>query len=334
MRRLMLHMGLTKTGSTAIQTWCVWNRDFLADHGVRYPEHPSDQAARRGAPLPGNGTPLLPFLGAPARMDRAAADRGIDQVVADLLAGGAPLTLASNEKMWGQFRPAKLRGLAERIRAEGVTPQAVVYLRDIAGHAVSVYVQRVQQGAVRVPLEDYLDVGDGDARYEPRLRQTLENLLDILGPNNVIVRHYDSVRQVLMEDFLTEVLEIDSRDGATTPPAAVANRSLGLREVEWKRYLNARLTEDRNRSKNLGRQLTMLPGLDGDSRLTITPDALAFLDECHGAEVDWVNQQFFGGEPVLSVAGSIGTSPERAQPMDLSESERYLLDWIAGPGTT
>lgn len=65
MRRLVLHMGQTKTGSTAIQTWCVWNRDFLRAHGIRYPEHRSDRSALRGAPLAGNGSVLLPFLGAP-----------------------------------------------------------------------------------------------------------------------------------------------------------------------------------------------------------------------------------------------------------------------------
>jgi hypothetical protein len=37
MRRLVLHIGTEKTGTTAVQTWCVRNRAALASQGVHYP---------------------------------------------------------------------------------------------------------------------------------------------------------------------------------------------------------------------------------------------------------------------------------------------------------
>ncbi len=36
-RALVLHVGLPKTGSTALQFWCHKNRAFLADRGISYP---------------------------------------------------------------------------------------------------------------------------------------------------------------------------------------------------------------------------------------------------------------------------------------------------------
>ena len=36
MKKLILHIGTHKTGSTAIQNWLYWNRDTLAAQGVLY----------------------------------------------------------------------------------------------------------------------------------------------------------------------------------------------------------------------------------------------------------------------------------------------------------
>lgn len=328
MRRLVLHMGQTKTGSTAIQTWCVWNRDFLRARGVHYPGHRSDRAALRGTPLTGNGSVLLPFLGAPDRMDPDAAERGIDRVVAELVNSDAPATLCSNEKMWGQLKPTAFRELVDRFTAEGVTTQAVVYLRDIAPHAVAVYAQRVQQGGTNATLTEYI-TGEGghELVYETRLQHTLELLGDVLGKHNITVRHYESARHALIDDLLTHVLGIEDRDGVQSPPQHIANRSLTLREIEWKRYLNERLGSPRQ-SKALGRKLTMLSGLDHDERLCITPAGLGHLTEHYEGEVAWVNRNYFNDRPILSVAGNQAAHPEPQQPVDLSAAECQLLDWL------
>lgn len=333
-RRLVLHMGLTKTGSTAIQTWCVWNRDFLLAHGVRYPEHGSDESAFRGAPLPGNGTPFLPFLGAPPRMDRAAAKRGVEAVIGDFLDGGAPTTLASNEKMWGQLRAERFEDLVRRISAMGVQVQVVVYLRDVASHAVSLYAQVVQQGALTTTLEEFLAEQESEFHYRPRLRENLETMLAVLGRDNMMVRHYDSVRGALIEDFLSGVLTIEDRDGVQQPPNQVSNRSLGLREIEWKRHVNALLGEDRVRSKELGRRVTMLSGMADDQRLAITARGLGRLEQAHSEDVAWVNRVFFGGEPVLSIDGGCPRVDRPQQPLVLDDHERHLLDWVASMAAT
>ena len=43
MRQLLLHVGLPKTGSTALQRWCYTNRDMLSARGITYPLFKSDQ---------------------------------------------------------------------------------------------------------------------------------------------------------------------------------------------------------------------------------------------------------------------------------------------------
>jgi len=44
-RRLVMHVGLPKTGTTALQRWCYSNREWLRERGVDYPDrihHPLD----------------------------------------------------------------------------------------------------------------------------------------------------------------------------------------------------------------------------------------------------------------------------------------------------
>lgn len=330
MRRLLLHMGLAKTGSTAIQHWSVWNRDWLRQHGVRYPEHRSDEKALRGESMPGNGDVALPFISGMEHHNPAAAKRGMAAVLAKATAGDAPVTLLSNEKMFGQFRPEHLSEVRRHLAAEGITLQAVVYLRDIAGHAVSAYAQRVKQIPITSTLWDYLtdESAPERLRYKQQLRPPLEHLLEVLGEENLTVRHYDTHRHALVEDFLTHVLGITDRDGTQDPPSPVANRSLTLREIEWKRHLNTKV-RDRGKARFLGRRLAMLPAPDGDRRLNLTDSGLAYLEDRFGDEVAWTNRQFFGAEPVLSVSGGASPVAEAEQPLELTDEERRLLDWFA-----
>ena len=71
-RRLVLHIGVTKTGSSAIQAGLVQNRERLAERGIGYPASRSDRRALRWDTTSGNGMLLVPFL-APRERDSDAA---------------------------------------------------------------------------------------------------------------------------------------------------------------------------------------------------------------------------------------------------------------------
>jgi len=66
-RRVVLHAGLPKSGSSALQHWCQTNRALLSDHGVRYPAadplslYPNHQYLVRGL-FSGDLTPVAAEL--------------------------------------------------------------------------------------------------------------------------------------------------------------------------------------------------------------------------------------------------------------------------------
>lgn len=56
-RRIVLHVGLSKTGSTSIQRNCARHRQWLAGHGVEFPV-----ISYRGDPFPNHNVPLVTAL--------------------------------------------------------------------------------------------------------------------------------------------------------------------------------------------------------------------------------------------------------------------------------
>jgi hypothetical protein len=324
MRRLILHMGLPKTGTTALQVWCVRNRGWLQQRGVWYPPFRSDARAMDGGSHVGNGIPLMRYLRPESATHADAPQRVLRQVRAELTRTDAKTVLYSNEWLFGQHRPEQLRALRDALAETGVTLQTVVYLRDIVGLALSAYAQQVQTRLVATTFGEY--VGSSGAlppTFGIHWQATLERMLADVGPEHVVVRHYDSNRHRLVEDFL-EVLRIGDRPDGAGDAASVYNRTLTVREIEWKRYLNARITT-RAESRRLGAAISQLPAPSEGERLGATAADVAALRR-FDHQVDWLNRTFFGGEPVLSILGALACVPEPQQPIHLTTAERRLLD--------
>ena len=59
MKKLIVHVGHGKTGSSFLQSIFALNSDRMAQLGILYPEHISNAMARRGHITSGNGNILL-----------------------------------------------------------------------------------------------------------------------------------------------------------------------------------------------------------------------------------------------------------------------------------
>ena len=319
MPRLVLHMGLPKTGTTALQVWCVRNRGWLQEHGVWYPPFRSDAKAGDGGAHVGNGLPLLRYLRPESATRPDGPERALRQVRAELARNDASTVLYSNEWLFGQHRSEQLRALRDALAVTGVTLQTVVYLRDIAGLALSAYAQQVETRMVATTFSEY--VGSSvvtPPKFRISWQARLERMLEVVGPEHVLVQHYDSNRHRLVESLL-EVLGITDGPDGPGDAASVYNRTLTVREIEWKRYLNARITS-RAESRRLGDAIAQLPAPSDGERLGATAADVAALRRFEN-QVDWVNRTFFEGDPVLSILGGRTCVPEPQQPLHLSASE-------------
>lgn len=106
--KLLLHIGSTKTGSSAIQKYCFKNRGVLLEHGIYYPNHGVKAAAHHLL-----AAALHPTARGLHKSDFNALDvtkeEYFDQTAQKIMqtakSHGAHTVLLSSEYLWGAFGP-------------------------------------------------------------------------------------------------------------------------------------------------------------------------------------------------------------------------------------
>ncbi len=119
-RRILLHIGSPKCGSTYLQQVLLQNRDLLEAHQMRYPD-------------PGNGHP-----GNAADLDdvnRATLTRWFT--------GGIDTVILSHEDLYSQAKRGD--ALAELAREEGIAVQLICFLRPFSEFIYGDYSQFMKQ---------------------------------------------------------------------------------------------------------------------------------------------------------------------------------------------
>ncbi len=317
----MLHMGVPKTGSSALQVALAKRREKLARLGVNYPQSQSDLRAERGQVTAGNGVLLLPLLTHP---DQATAlDRQLEFLTETLQSAGERHVLFSSETLFG-FLPDRIEKLRDRAKVEGYQLHAALYLRNRDSHAWSAYSQNLKRGLYSGTFLDFL--ASVDSPYRPKWQLQLQHLLDILGSDCLTVMHYESERAELVAGFLLRVLGIVDEDEPSASSTRI-NRSLSRREMTLLRYLNTRL-DSRQEAGRLDDVIQNQQPL-GEYSLALREDEVSVLERRFSAEVAWINEQFFGGVDRLRVISEDTPITSRVED-PLSEAETYLLDVIVG----
>jgi len=299
--RLLLHVGMSKTGSSALQVAFVRERELLARHGWAYPAAESDDLAGAGGVTSGNGVPLARWLVPGLAPEGADPGRVQERALAALRRHAGEQVLLSSEFLW-QLEAGALARFVRQAEALGYQVEAVGYVRDIAGHALSEYSQRVKRHLLTASFGDFCR-GAGGERYEAGMRGWITTLRSVLGDRAVRVHHYDSHRRDLTRHFFSDVLGLD----APAEAAAVVNRSLTPAEIEVMREVNARVSS-RRAGRLASDTLLGRPPL-GDPAVSVTVSELAVLEGRFADEVAWINEQALA-EPRLSVRGDIAVRPD------------------------
>jgi hypothetical protein len=312
-----------KTGSSALQVALVRNRELLAERGIRYPAHVTDERALRGETVSGNGLALAPYL---APQDKTTDDEGtaaLASLLSEVDTASARSLLYSSEMLF-YFDVERLRALHQTLAARGVRLRVMMFVRDIAGHALSSYAQEVKRSMYADPLRTYLEgycLWPADMSMGPRLRAAVE----IIGVENTVVAHYDTERRHLVQAFLSAVFGIDELTGFEIDPGKV-NRSLTARETEWMRHLNSRLNTLLGALIASDVIISREP-VDGGRMAVTEAEALA-LEGRFGDEVSWINETFFT-DGRLSITGRTPVVDDALEVPTTTEVDLFLLDCIA-----
>lgn len=237
-RKLFVHVGGPKTGSSAIQSWLAKNRDYLRNNGLTYQESTNDSEALEGRISSGNGAAL-------------ARDPSEFEL--------HPGHLWSSEHL---FHSGSLR---EKLSKEADNAEFLIvvcgYFRDPVEWAVSSWMQGLKRNGSFSSLDDFI------SSYKFRREKSLLEWLEFSQQTNVEVRfaNYSRHKNSIVMHFLTQLLELNIQEisGVVKTCQLRVNRSLTAGEIDLMIALNRETGGDRAVSKlisdSLVEQLPFLP---------------------------------------------------------------------------
>jgi hypothetical protein len=317
-------MGAHKTGSSALQVAFARNREQLAARGILYPRWENDEVVLAGGVDSGNGLPLAWFLVpsmAPRGRDVASElDRALATLddEADSVLYSSEFLYRFDDDRWGQ--------LVERVAAHGRSLRAVVYVRDISGHALSMYGQQVKRGLYTGTFSAFIDPSRGD--YSPGFARPIERLVRTVGRHAVVVVHYDSVRESIFRHWCGCILEVEPDSSWDLDLVeGVVNRSLTVLELRLMRSLNGRLA-GKSEARRVSDALIACTPLIGEAPRLSEADSKA-LHERFDEEVRRVNELGTVGGPLRVLAEEVRISSDDQDDVPMTAGEQSLVDLIA-----
>jgi hypothetical protein len=211
MKKLIVHVGHGKTGSSFLQSVFSLNSDKMAQLGIFYPEHQSFSKARRGYISSGNGSILL-------EKDR------FDTTHPTILVSSEVLFTKLLQKQEYVANLSKLYDL-----------EVVIYLRDVIDHRVSLWGQYVKRGGGYQDLHTFLLTQKYNALDLVLKWIKLSNETDF----TLILKNYSKCKNNLAQDFFNDALNAPSLAEKSILPGNTVNRSLSYSELEIQRVFNA-----------------------------------------------------------------------------------------------
>lgn len=312
MRRLYLHIGLGKTGSSALQSWLSINAEELARQGITYADLSAD--ARRGRPSSGNGGPLLQAI---RDTDFAAVERLLRETYFPR-AGGERAIISS--ELLKDVRPPKLEQLRAVLARLGIEAHIIAYIRSVYERAYSAYGQGVKTDGSTEPF------GEADvARTMLTTLAWLRKYHEHFGAAMTVL-NYDDPDSDIYQSF-AGVAEIELANMRAVERRV--NRSLSHAELEVQRRLNA--LHGGLFSAPIAQHL-LRAAPDKATATHYDADLLERTREVCAESIEWINQRFHPTPPlVCDRFDSRAGRPAQENPGALlADIARWALDFEPG----
>lgn len=217
MKKLFLHIGCGKTGSSALQVWLYKNYEAFLSSGVLYPKTGRDIKSDYQI-TSGNGVKLSRDI---------IDDKNMDCVF-EAFSSGVEKVLFSSEN-FQKFGEAELIFLKEKCEAAGIEVYVLAFVRDVYDVIFSLYVQAVKRNNYSKSFRDYVSGLKKLQQFE------VVNIWGKFFPRIRVV-HYDTHKNNLNMPFL-KWIDIDSNKIPEMSKNKV-NRTLTLAETEFQRIVN------------------------------------------------------------------------------------------------
>jgi len=223
-RKIVIHAGIHKTGSTAIQIALFHHTEQFEKQGIKYPRTGLDDGAHHAI----------------ARTLRSGEkEAGVLEELSKEIADWPETVVISSEELDSLSPPAVLR-FRDTLAATTEQLQVVIYLRPQYSLIRSQYSQQIREAFIRDPFDVFFRNALRHARFL-KLEEIVDPWIEAFGKARVTVR--SAVRKDLkggstLTDFVDLLGLHEEISEASLGISGVANESLNLMQCEVIRRLS------------------------------------------------------------------------------------------------
>ena len=227
MKKIILHVGAGKTGTSALQSHFALNRIALSKEGICYPESISDTKAIKFKTSVGNAI----TLGRELKNPHCNKER-LEKIIRDIEQECPNDTILLSSEIMSAFKKECFEELVKVFKTREIEFTVVYYVRAIGDHLVSSYHQNIKRNAYFKSFDEYITRRRNG--FAPRIKL----LVELVGRERLLLKNYDKLsRENIFEDFVDSVLKIENKSELEMISKQV-NRSLNEDEIELMKFIN------------------------------------------------------------------------------------------------
>lgn len=314
MRRIFIHAGFSKTGSSAIQNFLESNKQFLKDIGLKYNSDNIDSNHINS----GNAESLFYSI----------TQSNHHEVKSFLLKhSSAEMPSILSSETLGFLTSDQWAFLKEICEECSVKIEKIIfYLRNVDKFIISSYDQGLKRHGMSLSFLDYA------SSHEWTHYESCMNLSRSFDSDVLIPLHYDSCCKNLLGSFFSQICDISPnfKNLIDESQKKKINRSLTNLEREYLKKINTKF--GMVYSEKISNMLLAATPDKIDSEYSIDEDTRQVLQKRFQGQVDWVNNYFFGNKPlVCCMSKSTLAYPESSEIIFSPQDEntyRLLLEFL------
>lgn len=303
--RIVLHIGLTKTGSSALQFFFTTHADLLTNNGVYYYILEPDVA--QGKISSGNAVGLMQYLRPQNRTMRFREEAFFEEFKKTYFKDSETILL-TNEVLY-QVDETQLKKFIDFLKPYADLT-VVAYVRDYYGSIYSNWMQRIKRHRCTQTFGEFAKTVD--LQFANELGMWKRHTDDLR------VGHYNTVRKNLINDFLQRAGIPLPADKITLPPKV--NRSLDFKEC----ILLSKLNEYHKGvySRELSDALIIkMP--EKETPLPIVPEIAQVIESRFAEQIRRINDMFFEGD-ILKAIDSSGASTKNMPEVEIPKEDELI----------
>jgi hypothetical protein len=287
MRRIFIHAGFSKTGSSAIQCFLESNKQLINDIGLNYTSNTTNVNQVNS----GNAERLFYSIS-------QYNDNDIKEFLVKHSSIDMPSILSSESlgfltiDQWGY-----LKKICEECSVK--IERIIFYVRNVDKFLISSYDQGIKRHGMSLSFIEYV------LSHEWTHYESCINLIRSFDSDILVPLHYESCSKNLLESFFSKICDMNAsfKDLVNKSQHKRVNRSLTDLEREYLKKINAKF--GMVYSEKISNILLAASPDKVDSDCLIDESTQNELQKRFQVQVDWVNDYIFSNKPIVSLLSKV-----------------------------